>query len=91
MIRAREAREKAETFSKNSMIAFTTYLSNQNRGDILSNAISKRASEGYSSYSFQVPRCYHAAIEPYFKGLGYRVVVIPNITNDTLIDIDIFW
>ena len=91
MIRARDAREKVETFSKNCYIAFSNYLENQDRGKILSNAISKRASEGYSSYSFQVPRRYHAAIEPYFKGLGYKVVVIPNITDDTLIDIDIFW
>lgn len=91
MIKAREAREKVENFSKKSYIAFSNYLANQNRGAILSNAILKRAREGYSSHSFQVPRCYHAAIEPYFKGLGYKVVVIPNITDNTLIDIDIFW
>jgi hypothetical protein len=91
MIGAREAREKVETFSKNSLIAFTIYLSNQNRGDILSKAISERASEGYSSYSFQVPSCYRAAIEPYFEAFDYKVVVIPNIADDALVDIDIFW
>lgn len=91
MIRAREAKEKVEIFSKNSLIGFTTYLSNQNRGDILSKAISKRASEGYSSYSFQVPSCYHSAIKPYFEGFGYNVVAIPNITDTTLMDVDIFW
>lgn len=91
MIRAGEARQKVEKFSENSMIAFSNYLENQDRGKILSNAISKRASEGYSSYSFQIPRHYHAAIEPYFKGLGYNVVVIPNITDDNLVDIDLFW
>ena len=91
MIRAREARQRVEKFSENSMIAFSRYLENQCRGEMLSNAISKRASEGYSSHSFQVPRCYHAAIEPYFKGLGYNVVVIPNITDDALVDIDLFW
>lgn len=91
MIRAREARQKVETFSKNSMIAFTIYLSNQNRGDILSKAISERASEGYSSYSFQVPYRYRTAIKPYFEAFDYNVIAAPNITDTTLIDVDIFW
>lgn len=91
MIRAREAREKVETFSKNSMIAFTIYLSNQKRGDILSEAISKRASEGYSSYSFQVPSRYSAAIKPYFEAFDYTVVAIPHIADTSLMDVDIFW
>lgn len=91
MINAAEARATYNIFSKRAMVGFEIYLANQNRGENIEKAISDKSKDGYTSYSFQIPYCYRTAIEPYFTELGYKVVAILNTTDDSLIDVDIFW